>query len=226
MTDRTPTTAIQDYLKIIYKLREVAGTVTTNAIADRMGVSAASVTKMIKRLAQLDLLEHTPYFGVRLTPAGERLALEVIRHHRLLESYLVKRLAVPIEDAHAEAELLEHVLSESLEDRIAEVLADPESDPHGDPIPTKDGRVEERRLPRLADAAPGDHLRVERVSDADAPTLRQIAQLHLLPGAAVKVHAKSDAGDLVIRRPSRTSRPSAEVHVAATLASRIFVIPA
>jgi DtxR family Mn-dependent transcriptional regulator len=226
VSDQTRSTAIQDYLKVIYKLREVEGAVTTNAIADRMHVAAASVTKMVKRLALLDLVEHTPYFGVRLTAAGQRLALEVIRHHRLLEAYLVQRLAVPIEDAHAEAERLEHVLSESLEDRIAKALSHPENDPHGDPIPTKDGRMEERRLPRLADAEPGDRLRVERVSDADARTLRRIARLRLLPGAAVEVHAKSDTGEIVVRRPAVARRPAADVRVPAALARRIFVIPA
>ena len=132
------TDAMQDYLREIYKLRLEGGRATTSAIAERMGVRPPSVTAMLKRLAALGLVEHTPYHGVELTPAGERVALEVIRHHRLLELYLAETLGIGIDDVHEEADKLEHVLSEELEARIDRALGYPTHDPHGDPIPDKD----------------------------------------------------------------------------------------
>jgi DtxR family Mn-dependent transcriptional regulator len=127
--------AIQDYLKEIYKLQEANGRVTVTALSRRQGVSAASASAMAKKLAALDLLELEPYRGFALTPAGERVAIEVIRHHRLLELYLAETLGVDVEDVHAEADRLEHVLSEELEARIDKALGFPTHDPHGDPIP-------------------------------------------------------------------------------------------
>ncbi len=131
--------AIQDYLKGIYKL-QVAGSghVTVNDVARDQGVSAASASAMVKKLAALDLLDHEPYRGARLTPAGERVALEVIRHHRLLELYLAETLGVHVDDVHDEADRLEHVISEELEARIDRALGYPTHDPHGDPIPDAD----------------------------------------------------------------------------------------
>jgi len=127
--------AIQDYLKGIYKLQQAGGHTTVTALARDQGVSAASASAMIKKLAVLGLLEHEPYRGARLTPAGERVALEVIRHHRLLELYLAETLGVAVDDVHAEADRLEHVISEELEERIDRALGHPTHDPHGDPIP-------------------------------------------------------------------------------------------
>jgi DtxR family Mn-dependent transcriptional regulator len=131
----TLTDAIQDYLREIYKLGEGGGRVSTNALAQEMGVSAASASAMVKKLAALDLVEHAPYKGVSLTKSGERVALEVIRHHRLLELYLAETLGIHVDDVHDEAIRLEHVLSEQLEARIDEALGYPTHDPHGDPIP-------------------------------------------------------------------------------------------
>jgi DtxR family Mn-dependent transcriptional regulator len=130
--------AIQDYLKGIYKLEAAHGRVTITALAREQGVSAASASAMVKKLAALDLLAHRPYRGARLTPAGEKVALEVIRHHRLLELYLAETLGVDVADVHEEADRLEHVISEELEERIDRALGFPTHDPHGDPIPTSD----------------------------------------------------------------------------------------
>jgi DtxR family transcriptional regulator, Mn-dependent transcriptional regulator len=129
------TDAIQDYLKGIYKLQEGEARVSVTALAKQQGVAAGSASEMVKKLAALDLVDHQRYGGVRLTPAGERVALEVIRHHRLLELYLAKTLGLHVDDVHAEADRLEHVLSEELEERIDKALGFPTHDPHGDPIP-------------------------------------------------------------------------------------------
>src|SRR5947208_2921231 len=130
--------AIQDYLKEIYKLASEGERVTTTAVARRMGVSAPSVTSMLKKLAALGLVEHEPYRGASLTDTGERIAVEIVRHHRLLELYLARTLGLDIEDVHAEADRLEHVLSEELEAKIDSALGYPTHDPHGDPIPNAD----------------------------------------------------------------------------------------
>jgi DtxR family Mn-dependent transcriptional regulator len=130
--------SIQDYLKGIYKLQEGGSRVTITAVAREQGVSAASASAMVKKLAALHLLEHEPYRGARLTGAGERVAVEVIRHHRLLELYLAKTLGVDVDDVHDEADRLEHVISEELEARIDSALGYPTHDPHGDPIPDAD----------------------------------------------------------------------------------------
>ena len=127
--------AIQDYLKGIYKLQVAGGRATVTALARDQGVSPASASAMLKKLAVLELLEHEPYRGARLTEAGEKVALEVIRHHRLLELYLARTLGLDVDDVHAEADRLEHVISEELEERIDKALGYPTHDPHGDPIP-------------------------------------------------------------------------------------------
>src|SRR5436309_9776743 len=142
--------AIEDYAKAIYALeRRDAEAVSTNALAERLGVTPASASGMVKRLGELGLVEHRPYRGVSLTEEGRRVALEVMRHHRLLELYLVETLGVPWDRVHAEAEILEHVLSEELEELIAAKLGDPTHDPHGDPIPTREPTVDEGRAQSL-----------------------------------------------------------------------------
>ena len=135
MTQQPLSETIQDYLKGIYKLQAAGGRATVTALARDQGVSAASASAMLKKLAVLDLLEHEPYGGARLTPAGEKVALEVIRHHRLLELYLARTLGVAVDDVHDEADRLEHHISEELEERIDQALGYPTHDPHGDPIP-------------------------------------------------------------------------------------------
>ena len=135
--------AVEDYLKAIYELQIEHGKVSTNALADQLKVAPASVTGMLKKLAEdrPRLVNYERHHGVVLTPAGEKIALEVIRHHRLIELYLHQALGYPLDQVDAEAEKLEHVISEDFEDRIAKWLGNPEIDPHGDPIPSKDGKI-------------------------------------------------------------------------------------
>jgi DtxR family Mn-dependent transcriptional regulator len=163
--------AIEDYLKAIHQIAEASGgaPVQTQALADRLVVSTASVTGMMKRLDQSGLVEHAPYRGVVLTPKGEAVALEILRHHRLLELYLVEQLGMSWEEVHAEADRLEHVISEGLEDRIAAALGQPDRDPHGDPIPARDGTVPTIPSRRLADAAEGAEVRSTCAPEARGP---------------------------------------------------------
>jgi DtxR family transcriptional regulator, Mn-dependent transcriptional regulator len=167
--------AVEDYAKAIYALAQRdAGIVATNALAERLGITPGSVSAMLKKLDEDGLVEHVPYKGVALTAEGERVALEVMRHHRLLELYLAEQLDVPWDRVHDEAEALEHVLSEDLEARIAAKLGDPTHDPHGDPIPTAELRIDERATARLGDTAVGARGRFVRVSDADPAMLRYL----------------------------------------------------
>jgi DtxR family Mn-dependent transcriptional regulator len=177
--------AIQDYLKEIYKLQSAGERPTTTAIARRMGVAPSSVTSMLKKLAVLGLAQHAPYRGVSLTETGEGIALEIVRHHRLIEMYLAETLGLPIDALHAEADRLEHVLSEELEARIDEQLGYPTHDPHGDPIPDAGLKVARSSLRPLADLEPGEEATVRRVPDGDAELLRYLAELTLVPGRRV-----------------------------------------
>jgi DtxR family transcriptional regulator, Mn-dependent transcriptional regulator len=152
-----------------------------------LGISPASATAMVKKLAALDLVEHEPYHGVHLTPAGERIALEVIRHHRLLEQYLAETLGLSIDAVHAEADRLEHVLSEELEARIDESLGFPTHDPHGDPIPSVDLELDATALKPLAGLAAGDRATIRRVPDGDAELLRYLSSLALVPGEQIEI---------------------------------------
>jgi DtxR family transcriptional regulator, Mn-dependent transcriptional regulator len=180
--------AVEDYAKAIYGLAQQGnGAVTTNAIAERLGVTAASASGMCKKLGELGLVTHVPYKGVELTEAGERVALEIIRHHRLLELYLTKSLDVPWDRVHAEAEVLEHVLSEELEALIAAKLGHPTVDPHGDPIPTAELTIEERPTEALADLDPRSRARFVRISDSDPDMLRYLAARGIAPGDALEV---------------------------------------
>jgi DtxR family Mn-dependent transcriptional regulator len=179
--------AVENYAKAIYAIQHRSGTVTTNAIAERLGVTAASASGMIKKLDSLGLVSHVPYKGVKLTEDGERLALEVIRHHRLLELYLAESLDVPWDRVHAEAEVLEHVLSEELEELIAAKLGNPTVDPHGDPIPTVDLVIDERPTSSLAELNPGARATFVRISDADPEMLRYLAERGIAPGDEFEV---------------------------------------
>jgi len=179
--------AVENYAKAIYAIQHRSGTVTTNAIAERLGVTAASASGMIKKLDSLGLVSHVPYKGVKLTEDGERLALEVIRHHRLLELYLAESLDVPWDRVHAEAEVLEHVLSEELEELIAAKLGNPTVDPHGDPIPTADLVIDERPTSSLADLSPGARATFVRISDSDPEMLRYLAERGIAPGDEFEV---------------------------------------
>jgi DtxR family Mn-dependent transcriptional regulator len=188
-------TAVQDYAKAIYALEGRDGeTVTTNALAERLGVTAASASGMVKRLGELGLVEHQPYHGVSLTESGQRVALEVIRHHRLLELYLVTSLGVPWDRVHEEAEVLEHVLSEELEELIAAKLGDPTLDPHGDPIPTRELKLKEPATQSLQALEPGARGIFARVSDSHPDMLRFLAQRGIAPGSELEVIDKQPFG--------------------------------
>jgi DtxR family Mn-dependent transcriptional regulator len=197
---RDLTDAMQDYVKEIYKLRLEGKRATTSAIAARLGVRPPSVTAMVKRLSALGLAEHAPYRGVELTPAGERVALEVIRHHRLLELYLAQALGLSLDEVHSEADRLEHALSEELEARIDRSLGYPTHDPHGDPIPDAALRLDRKRLRTLASLEPGDEATIKRVPDGDDELLRYLAKLALVPGKKVKLRsAEPFGGPLTVR---------------------------
>jgi len=175
----------QDYLKAIWKLQAAHGEATTSALAGELGVSPASATAMLKKLDRLGLVQHEPYHGARLTPAGERVALEVIRHHRLLELYLKEALGLSWDQVHAEAERLEHYLSDEVEARIDAALGYPTRDPHGDPIPTAELVLETGERRTLVDVAAGDEAVVRRVPDSDPELLRYLADLGLVPECPV-----------------------------------------
>jgi DtxR family Mn-dependent transcriptional regulator len=186
--------AIQDYLKEIYKIQTAGERATTTAIAKRMGVAPSSATSMIKKLAVLGLARHAPYHGIELSAAGRKIALEVIRHHRLLEQYLAETLGLSIDAVHAEADRLEHVLSEELEARIDEKLGFPTHDPHGDPIPDAGLKVDRSQLRSLDALEPGEEATVRRVPDGDAALLRYLSKLALVPGGRVKMRRSEPFG--------------------------------
>jgi DtxR family transcriptional regulator, Mn-dependent transcriptional regulator len=196
----TVSSAIEDYAKAIYALELRGGNVSTNALAERLGVTAASASGMVKRLCEMGLVEHEPYHGVSLTDGGRRVALEVIRHHRLLELYLVESLGVPWDRVHEEAEVLEHVLSDQLEELIAAKLGNPTHDPHGDPIPTRELTIEEGPTQSLQTLAAGDRGTFARVSDADPDMLRFLAERGIAPGEEFEVIDKQPFdGPLFVR---------------------------
>ena len=197
------TVAVQDYLKAIYILEASGERVTTSALATRMGVSAPSATAMTKRLDELGLVERVPHRGVALTEAGRRGALEVLRHHRLLERYLVDRLGLSLDAVHAEAELLEHALSEELEAKIDEELGFPTHDPHGDPIPDRELRLVHGESRSLLDLEPGTRGAVARVPDGDSELLRYLGELGLVPDASVEMLAQAPFGGPVTVRTAR-----------------------
>ncbi len=189
------TTAAEDYLKAIFELQRDEGqaSVTTSSLAARLGVARASVTGMLKKLAagKPALIHYRRYRGVRLTPTGEKAALEVVRHHRLIESYLARELGYAWDEVHPEADRLEHVMSQALEDRMAAVLGDPQADPHGEPIPARDGTLPARPESRLSEMAVGRTAVISRVPDQDAALLRYLAQLGLRPNSRIEVRGQA-----------------------------------
>ncbi len=191
---------MQDYLKAIYKLQERDGVVSTTALAEAMRVAAPSATGMVKKLAALKLVRHQPYQGVVLSKAGEKVALELIRHHRLLETYLSEALGYSWDRVHDEAERMEHVISEEFEDRIFEALGRPTRDPHGEPIPTKDGSVTAAPRGRLSEMEAGATGVIRQVSDSTAEMLRYLGARGLVPDARIEVVEKAPFnGPLTVR---------------------------
>jgi DtxR family transcriptional regulator, Mn-dependent transcriptional regulator len=196
-----PGEAVENYAKAIYALqRRGDTTVTTNALAERLGVTPASASGMVKKLDQLGLVRHEPYRGVELTPDGERVALEVLRHHRLLELYLAERLDMPWDRVHDEAEVLEHVISEELEALIAAKLGDPTHDPHGDPIPTAELTIDEGATMTMDSLEVGARGLFVRISDSDPEMLRYLGDRGIAPGDRFEVVDKQPfAGPVFVR---------------------------
>jgi DtxR family Mn-dependent transcriptional regulator len=198
------TEAVEDYVKAIYSLQRAGSKpVSTSALAKRLGVTAPSASAMVKKLARLKLVRNVPYRGFLLTTSGERLALEVLRHHRLLELYLSKAFDMPWDLVHAEAEALEHVLSEELEERIALKLGDPKVDPHGDPIPSREGVVDELETVALAELEPGQRATFARVSDSDPEMLRYLSARGVKPGQKIEVREKQPFGGPILVRVAK-----------------------
>jgi DtxR family transcriptional regulator, Mn-dependent transcriptional regulator len=209
--------AAQDYLKAIWKL-EQGGRATTSAIADELGVSPASATGMLKRLASLGLVEHERYHGASLTLAGERVALEVVRHHRLLELYLMEALGLGWDEVHAEADRLEHHLSEEVEARIDAALGFPKRDPHGDPIPSAELELAIDPARTLGDLMRGDEAVILCVPDSDPALLRYLAELGLFPERHVVIVERAPFGG-----PLTVEVEGARHAIAIELADRIAV---
>ena len=191
--------AVEDYLKAIFKLQAESLQVSTTALAGELDRSAASVTNMVKGLAEQGLLVHEPYRGVRLTPQGESTALRIIRRHRVIETYLIERLRYTWDGVHEEAERLEHAASDELIDRMARALGDPDEDPHGAPIPSSDGVIASRDLVSLTELPAGVDAVVREVSDEDSGRLRELAAAGFLLGTGVVVTDRSPDGDVVVR---------------------------
>lgn len=186
------TQAVEDYLKTIFEIQRAKGKVATTLLAERLGVAPASATGMIKKLADMHLVAYERYQGVTLTEAGCKIALEVIRHHRLVELYLAEALGVPWDRVHEEAEKWEHILSDDVEARMDQALGYPTTDPHGAPIPALDGSMARPAQERLADLAPGQHAVIVEVSDHDAAALRQLGESGLYPATEVEVVATDE----------------------------------
>lgn len=214
---RDVTAPVEDYLKVIYEIERRSEAAATNDIAQRLAIAPASVSGMVRRLADQGLLEHEPYRGVRLTDMGRRLALRTLRRHRVIEAYLTLALGYPWDLVHDEAERLEHAASDALIDRLAAAIGEPETDPHGAPIPTREGKIDERTLFSILDLAPGERGRVVRVSDDDAAMLRYLGELGLTIGAEVTVQSREPYGGPIALRVGHVQRQIGPALAAAML---------
>lgn len=222
---REVTGPVEDYLKVIYELeksgpaggRSGAG---TSEIAERLDLAPASVSGMVRRLAEQGLLAYERYRGVRLTDAGKRAALRTLRRHRVIESYLTQALGYPWDRVHDEAERLEHAASEELIDRMADAIGEPAFDPHGAPIPTREGRMDEREYHSLADLSVGYAAKVVRVSDEDPRMLRYLSELAILPGIELTLVSRAPFGG-----PLTISVDATEIAIGPALAAQILVEP-
>jgi DtxR family Mn-dependent transcriptional regulator len=214
----TPVSApVEDYLKAIYDLTQHSETASTNDVATRLSVSAASVTGMIRRLAAQGLLQHEPYHGVKLTDSGRTVALRTIRRHRIIECYLRDRLGYPWDKVHAEAERLEHAASDELIERMAATLGYPTEDPHGAPIPSADGEVVEPPLVKLVEMPLNASARMVRVSDRNAELLRYLETIGLVPGVHVTIVEKAPFNGPITLRIGRATHA-----VGSELASQVM----
>ena len=184
------TPVVEDYLKAIWMLQQQESPVATSRIAERLGLTSAAVTAMVKRLDEQGVLRHEPYYGVRLTAAGELAALRIIRRHRVLELFLVEKLGYEWDRVHDEAERLEHAVSDELIERLVRLMGGPERDPHGNAIPTAAGEMDTRRHPALGELEPGDTRRVLEVEIEEPEQLRYLGSMDLYPGSEVEVVRK------------------------------------
>jgi DtxR family Mn-dependent transcriptional regulator len=223
MSDPSGITApAEDYLKAIYDIERGGAAAATNDIAARLGIAAASVSGMIRRLADQGLISHERYKGTRLTAAGRKAALRTIRRHRVIETYLAQALGYPWDRVHEEAERLEHAASDELVDRMARAIGEPAIDPHGAPIPTREGHVDETPMRTLLEARPGQRCRVVSVADEDADLLRYVAKLGLRPGAEVEIVERAPFdGPISIR----VAPAGSTVQIGSPLAALIRVAP-
>lgn len=215
--------AVEDYLKAIFKLERVASPATTNDLAEALDRSAASVTNMVKSLAEQKLVVHEPYRGVRLTATGRKAALRIIRRHRVIETYLIERLGYTWDGVHDEAERLEHASSDDLVDRMARALGDPALDPHGAPIPGPDGSLVRRDLTPLAELASGREATVGQVADDDAEQLRVLGARGFLLGANLQVVGSRPDGGRVVRIDGQTVE--LEPHLVAAIQVETTIVP-
>jgi len=212
--------SIEDYLKAIYKLQTLKeGGVSTSELAKEMDVANASVTNMVKRLSKLGMVDYQSYYGTTLTKSGEKIALEMIRHHRLLELYLKEMLGYSWDEVHEEAEKLEHYISEQFEDKISELLNHPTVDPHGDPIPTKDGEMPVIKSKKLSSVLADYSCIVQRVKNQDSDVLRKLEQAGIIPGVKVTIVKRDEEkGCLHLEVEGR------KTSVADALAAQIYVV--
>jgi DtxR family Mn-dependent transcriptional regulator len=211
--------AVQDYIKTIYKLEE-DGPVSTTRIARELNISGASVTGMLKRLASMGIVDYNSYKGVRLTKDGTQIALEVLRHHRLLELYLKKMLGFSLEKVHDEACRLEHHISEEFVEKIDQILGNPEYDPHGHPIPGKNGSLPQSSEEPLNEVDPGKKFLIRRVSDYDPDMLQYFEKMELVPGVEIRLIEKAPFnGPLTIQHNDE------EQIIGNEIAKNIFVEP-
>ena len=195
----THSRAVEDYLKAIFRLEQDDAAATTNDLAEQLDRSAASVTNMVKSMAEQGLVRHEPYHGVRLSSEGRSAALRIIRRHRVIEAYLIDHLGYTWDGVHPEAERLEHAASDDLVDRMARALGDPTIDPHGSPIPTRDGSIESPRLHRLTDTEAGTSAIVRQVGDRDGDRLRRLSAIGLLLGTRFDLLTVAETGVIRIR---------------------------
>jgi DtxR family Mn-dependent transcriptional regulator len=214
------TAPVEDYLKAIYTLARGTGAAATNEIAERLALAPASVSGMVRRLADQGLLAYERYHGVKLTEAGRRAALRTLRRHRVIEAYLSRALGYPWDRVHDEAERLEHAASDELVDRMAATIGEPEVDPHGAPIPTRDGSVDETEYISLGELPVGAAGLVVRVADEDPEMLRYLAELLIVPGKRVTVKSRAPYDGPILLGVGRQ-----ELSIGPALAMHILVAP-
>ncbi len=217
--------SVEDYLKVIYSLCEPGEVASTSSIAETLEVQPASVTGMIKRLAESGYLEHVPYRGVQLTEAGTLAAPRILRRHRILASYLTERLGYRWEDVHQEAERLEHAASDELIERMATALENPSYDPHGAPIPTSSGEIEATDSYTLAELPPGEEAQVRAVRDDDSAGLLAVEAAGLLPGTPIRVISRTRTQTPPIFKVEVEGPPPSVLEITLMVARRVYVIP-